>query len=52
LSTAIDPTFANHYYSLWRAPLPSEDMLEKALLAGVLTEGGCLRSGLLYFEEV
>jgi hypothetical protein len=27
-------------------------MLEKVLLAGVLTEGGCLRSGFLYFEEV
>jgi hypothetical protein len=47
-----DPVCGSRYYSLWRAPLPTEDMLEKALPEGVLAEGGYLRSGFLYFEEV
>lgn len=47
-----DPAYAHRYYSLWRAPLPTEDMLEKALLEGVLAEGGYLRSGFLYFEDI
>ncbi len=47
-----DPTYAHRYYSLWQAPLPTEDMLGKALPEGVLAEDGYLRSGFLYFEEV
>jgi hypothetical protein len=47
-----DPDYGSRYYSLWRAPLPTEDMLEKALPEGVLAEGGYLQAGFLYFEEV
>lgn len=47
-----DPVYASHYYGLWQTPLPTEDMLEKALPEGVLAEDGYLRSGFLYFEAV
>jgi hypothetical protein len=47
-----DPDYGTRYYGLWRAPLPTEDMLEKALPEGVLKAGGYLQAGFLYFEEV
>jgi hypothetical protein len=51
-SFPYDPLYASYYYGLWQAPLPTEDMLEKALLEGVIEDGGYVKSGFLYFQEV
>lgn len=46
-----DPFYYGSYYTIWREPLPSEDMLEKAMPEGVLQAGGRLR-GFLYFQKI
>lgn len=46
-----DPFYYNYYYGWWREPLPSRDMLERALPEGVLQDGGRI-TGFLYFNDV
>jgi len=48
---AFDSIYYGRYYPLWRVPLPTEDMLRKAIAEGALDDGGSL-SGFLYFQRV
>jgi hypothetical protein len=45
-----DPFYFDNYY-VWQQPLPSQDMLSKALPVGVLDNGGHM-TGYLYFQKV
>jgi hypothetical protein len=45
-----DPFYFDTYY-VWKQPLPSSDMLAKALPVGVLDNGGRI-TGYLYFQKV
>lgn len=47
----FDSTYYGRLYVTWREPLPTEDMLKKALPEGVLEPRG-LVSGFLYFDKV
>jgi hypothetical protein len=47
----LDPFYFDTYYYQWREPLPSRDMLEKALPEGVLENGGRV-TGYLYFQPL
>lgn len=47
-----DPLYYRHYYRYWKeTPLPSQEMLERAVPEGILDDGGSI-SGFLYFEAV
>lgn len=46
-----DPFYYDWYYSYWQDPLPSKDMMERALPEGVLEAAGTV-SGYLYFQRV
>ncbi|MEX2260771.1 MAG: hypothetical protein WD696_02405 [Bryobacteraceae bacterium] len=48
---AWDRGYYGSYYTTWRQPLPTSDMLEKAIPEGVLNSGGNLE-GYLYFQKV
>ncbi len=48
---AWDPLYYGYWYAYWPRPLPSQDMLERALPEGVLDDGGSM-SGYLYFQRV
>jgi hypothetical protein len=48
---AFDGPFYDTYTYTWQKPLPTGDMLEKALPEGVLENGGRLR-GFLYFRRL
>ena len=39
------------FYTTWQKPLPTEDMLERALPEGVLERGGTL-TGYIYFQRI
>ncbi len=46
-----DGFYYDRTFVTWRAPLPSEDMIERALPEGVLEPGGMV-SGFVYFNDV
>jgi hypothetical protein len=46
-----DPYYYDRYYAVWPEPLPTRDMIERALPEGVLQNGGTI-SGYLYFNDV
>lgn len=46
-----DLDYYNTYYARWRKPLPTQEMVARALPEGVLQPGG-KASGFLYFERV
>jgi hypothetical protein len=48
---AFDPWYYDSYYSYWRQPLPTQDMLAKAIPEGVIEANGHL-TGFLYFQQV
>lgn len=45
-----DAFYYDHYYSYWRTPLPTQDMIANAIPEGVLNPGGRL-SGFVYFQK-
>jgi hypothetical protein len=48
---AYDPWYYDSYYGYWRQPLPTQDMLAKAMPEGVIEAHGRL-AGFLYFQHV
>jgi hypothetical protein len=50
-SRSFDPTFYRRMHALWKAPLPSPEMIQMALPEGVLIPGGSAR-GFLYFPQL
>src|SRR5690606_22533955 len=48
---AVDPYYGPTYYTRWAPPLPTAEMVSRALPEGVLEPGGRV-DGLVYFEGV
>jgi len=46
-----DPFYYDSFFPAWQAPLPTKDMLQKALPEGVLQNGGRI-TGYVYFQHV
>lgn len=48
---AFDSAYYNNYYTYWRVPLPTNDMLEMAIPEGVIEPNGHV-DGYLYFQKL
>lgn len=48
---SVDPTYAPTYFTRWPPPLPTTEMVARALPEGVLEPGGRI-DGLVYFEGI